>query len=73
MTVITKRTTHNFEFATRTLSATRLAKSQRDAKKLLDKQFAVKAEFLSGVFDDEVKISGNFDNVKNAIAYLSNR
>lgn len=71
MAIITKKATHNFDFATQSMSATRLAKAQKAAIKLLDKQFAVKAEFLSGVFDDEVKLTGNPENVKAARAYVS--
>ena len=72
MSIISKQTVHNFEFATIAMSATRLAKARKAAIKLLDKNFAVKAEFLDGVYDDEVILRGAADNVSNAATYVRN-
>ena len=71
MAIVSKQTTHNFDFATISMSATRLAKSQKAAMKLLDKNFAVKAEFLTGIYDDEVILRGNADNVAKATSYVN--
>ena len=70
MSIISKQVVHNFDFATISMSATRLAKSQKAAMKLLDKKFAVKAEFLSGVYDDEVILRGAANNVSEAISFI---
>ena len=72
MAIVSKQTVHNFDFATYAMSATRLAKARKDAMKMLDKNFAVKAEFLDGVYDDEVILRGAADNVSQAASYVKN-
>jgi hypothetical protein len=61
---------HNLPFANVTLHPKVLEKKQKEVIKKIDKEFSVKLEFLSGIFDDECKLIGSEDNVRKARDYF---
>ena len=58
MQLFTLRLKHNLEFANVTMTQAKMTKIQKAYTKMMDNKFEVKVEFLEGIYDDTVKITG---------------